>query len=189
MKFTIDTKVLEKHKLSLGDFLLLLMGYHDIQYEKCYHKLVDMGLANENFYSRMSLVLSDNVKEKVAGILAECDSKVQHSGIDFESVAKKMQALYPEGKKPGTTYSWRGTTEEIVRKLHALVAKYDFLFTEEEAVMAVKKYIEEFSVNNRQHMSILKCFILKTYKDHDGFMEISSQFMSYIEDIRDNKEN
>ena len=34
MKITIDTDVLHKENFSFGDFLVLLIGYYDISYQK-----------------------------------------------------------------------------------------------------------------------------------------------------------
>lgn len=188
MTFTIDTKVLEGHDLSLGDFLLLLMGYHGIQYEKHYHNLVDSGLAVENFNDRMLVTLSDKAWKKVDDILAESRGGIRKPGNELRDIAIKMQALYPEGNKPGTSYSWRGNLNEIVGKLHTLVAKYHFIFSEQEAVLAVKQYLYEFRDGDVRCMSLLKYFILKTTRDKTGYTDISSPFMSYIETIRDNKE-
>ena len=62
-----------------------------------------------------------------------------------------------------------------------LVVKYNFKFTEEEALEATKKYIESFNGNYR-FMQLLKYFILKS-DPNTG--DIKSDFMSLIENKDD----
>ena len=71
---------------------------------------------------------------------------------------------------------WRDSTAVIARKLKTLVVKYDYEFTEEQALKATKAYVESFN-GDYTYMQLLKYFILKTMPDG----EIRSDFMSYIE--------
>ena len=181
MKITIDTDVLREERLSLGEFLVLLMGYHDIDYRDSLEGLIGKDIVQPNLFNRMDVVLSDNTKDKVAMILTKSDEKVRSCGIDFDRLAAKLQSIYPAHKKEGTSYDWRGKTYEVAQKLRTLVACYDFKFTEEEAANATKEYVESFNGNWKQ-MQLLKYFILRT----DGKGEnISSQFMSIIENNRE----
>lgn len=102
------------------------------------------------------------------------------SDLDYKTLAEKLKELYPKGYKPGTNYAWRGSTMEIVRKLQTLVIKYNFKFTEEEAIEATKKYVDSFNGDYR-FMRLLKYFLLKTIRDGEGGTDISSEFMSLIE--------
>jgi hypothetical protein len=180
MKITINTDILQREHIPLGDFLVLLIGYYNVDYKGCRDYLVSKGIANNNVFDNTSIVLSDNSRNLVAKILVESDDRVIHSNIDFTELATKLQAIYPAGNKPGTSYKWRGETEEIVQKLQTLVALFDFAFTEEEAIGATKRYVESFK--DAQYMSLLKYFILKTNKEsHD----VSSMFMTLIETNRD----
>ena len=180
MRITIDTEVLQKEHLSLGDFLVLLMGYKDIDYKESLDSLINKGVIQPNLFNRMSVVLSDNTREYVSKILLDSDSKVMESTIDFENLAIQLQSIYPTGNKPGTSYNWRGKLKEIELKLKALVAVHGFDFTESEAIQATKEYVSSFD-GDRTKMQLLKYFILRT----DGKNgEISSQFMSIIENNR-----
>ena len=76
MKITINTDVLQKQHLSLGDFLVLLMGYHDIDYRGTLQKLIRDGTVQPNVFNKESMVLSDNAKDLVARILMESDNKI-----------------------------------------------------------------------------------------------------------------
>lgn len=180
MKITINTEVLQRNSLSLGEFLVLLMGYHDITYKKHMDKLISDGTISKNVFSPNEVVLSNNTKDLVAKILIESDEKVVNYDIDFEALAGKLQKLFPSGNKSGTTYSWRDKTEVIAFKLRTLVAKYGFIFTEEEAIHATKEYIDSFDKDEKDKMQLLKYFILRTKKDGD----IDSMFMTIIENNR-----
>lgn len=178
MKITINTEVLQREGLSLGDFLVLLIGFYEANYKESLDKLVDKGVIQPNVFNRMSMVLSNNTKDYIAKLLTECDDKAIDSRIDFTSLAKKLQAIYPNGNKPGTSYSWIDNTDLIAQKLRTLVVKYNFTFTEEEALAATKEYVSSF--DNQEKMQLLKYFILKTKSNQ----EIDSMFMTIIENNR-----
>ena len=180
MRITIDTEVLQSEHLSLGEFLVLLMGYKEINYRECLDSLVSKSVVQPNLFNKMSIVLSDNTKEYVSKILLDSDAKIMESEMNFETLAEQLQAIYPKGNKAGTSYYWKGWTKEIVQKLKTLVAVHGFTFTESEAIKATKEYVDSFK-EDRSKMQLLKYFILRT----DGKNgEISSQFMSIIENNR-----
>lgn len=179
MKITINTEILKRENLTLGEFLTLLMALYHIEYEICKDKLVDAGLVSFNIFDDTSLVLSNNTKNLVARLLIESDDKVVNSNIDFDKLAAKLCSIYPSGVKPGTTYEWSGDPSVVALKLKTLVAKHNFTFTEEEAIKATEEYVTSFG-NDKEHMQLLKYFILKTSKDGN----ISSMFMTIIENNR-----
>ena len=113
----------------------------------------------------------------------ESDDRAIKSGLDFSKLADSLRECYPKGNKPRTTYSWQGSTEEIAQKLRILVVKYDFQFTEAEAISAVKEYVASFK--NYKYMQLLKYFILKTTDDGQGHKMIDSLFMTIIENNRE----
>ena len=183
MKITIDTKILEREGLSMGEFLIMLFSLYHADYTKCFNGLVERGLIESNLFSSSSAVLSDNSKNLVFRILVESSDKLTNCSIqNFEYLAKTLQEIYPEGNKPGTSYPWRATIEEIAYKLRVLVVLCDFTFTEEEAIEATKEYVNSFS--DQKRMSILRNFILRITRDEKGQKDISSQFMTIIEKNR-----
>lgn len=183
MKITIDTEVLHKEGMSLGEFLTLLIGYYDVSYKKSYDKLIEDAVVSPNLFAKDEMVLSDNARNLVTKILLESDDKVKDSKIDFTSLAEKLQEIFPQGCRTGTTYSWRDKTEVIAQKLRALVVVHHFSFTEEEAIKATKEYVDSMS-NDLERMMLLKYFILKTRKQDDGSVDIDSMFMTIIENNR-----
>ena len=104
--------------------------------------------------------------------------KNKNPTVDFTELARKLREIYPAGRKPGTNYQWRGSTAEIAKKLKTLYVKYEFEFTEEDAIDATQRYIESFH-GDYTFMRLLKYFILKTTIDGDGNSDI--KFMSLIE--------
>ena len=183
MKITINTEVLKKQHLTMGDFLVMLIGYYGINYKETLDKLIRDGTLEKNVFNPYDMVLSNNTKNLVAGILLESNEKANSLGIDFEALAEKLQGIYPDGMKPGTSYYWRGDTTTIAMKLRALVAKHGFTFTEEEAVKATKGYVDSFKGKDLKQMSLLATFILKTKRQPDG-NEVDSMFMTIIENNR-----
>lgn len=182
MKLTIRTDILQQEHLSLADFLVLLMGFCEVDYQKTLSSLAERGIIQSNVFNPLSPILSDNTKTSVSDILIRSDDSIASGSIDYHYLAKGLQLMYPEGKKSGTSYDWRGYTQEIARKLMTLVSRYGFSFTEEEALAATQEYVSSFREDrDKTNMHLLKYFILKTTgPDH----EIDSPFMTIIENNR-----
>ncbi len=183
MKITINTEVLKRQHLTMGDFLVMLIGYYGINYKETLDRLIRDGTLEKNVFNPYDMVLSGNTKNLVAGILLESDERANSLGIDFDALAEKLQGIYPDGVKPGTSYYWRGDTTTIAMKLRALVSKHGFTFTEEEAVKATKEYVDSFKGKDTRQMSLLATFILKTKRQPDG-NGADSMFMTIIENNR-----
>lgn len=184
MKFTVNTDVLQHEHLTMGEFLVLLMGYYSISYKECLDRLITNKLVSTNVFNPNEIVLSNNTKDLVTSILVSSDDKITNSNIDYIALAEKLQALYPKGNKSGTSYSWTDMTSLIAHKLRTLVVEYNFSFTEQEALRATEEYVKSFS-DDKSHMQLLKYFILKTSKYND----MESMFMTIIENNRQHEEN
>lgn len=179
MKITIDTEVLQSNNLTFGEFLVMLMGYYDTTYKDNFDKLIEKGIINRNLFDKDAMVLSNNTRNLVTSILLKSDNRVKESAIDFTELAKKLQDIFPQGCRSGTTYSWRDKTETIAQKLRALVVVHHFSFTGKEAIKATKEYVDSFG-EDKEKMQLLKYFILRTHNDKD----IDSMFMTIIENNR-----
>jgi hypothetical protein len=185
MNITINTKILKKHNISLGEFLLMLLGYFEIDIEECHSTIIKKALAERNVMKNMGIILSNNNKDLVAQILLEMNEKVIKSGIDFDDLAAKLIDCYPKGNKPGTTYQWGSTVDVIAQKLRTLIAVHNFYFTPEEAIQATKDYVSSFK-SPYQDMLLLRSFLLTTHKSSvDNIPEIDSTFMTFVENNRD----
>lgn len=184
MKFTVNTDVLQHEHLTMGEFLVLLIGYYSVNYKECLDRLITNKLVSTNVFNPNEIVLSNNTKDLVTSILVSSDDKITNSNIDYTALAKKLQALYPKGNKSGTSYSWISLTPLIAQKLRTLVVEYNFSFTEQEALRATEGYVKSFS-DDKSHMQLLKYFILKTSKNNN----MESMFMTIIENNRQHEEN
>lgn len=116
--------------------------------------------------------------ELIESIFLNSEFGVPGSDEDrYDKLAKKMQELFPEGKKPGTKLMWRDSQAIIAKKLKAVVKKYGAKFTDEQALEATKRYVESFN-GDYQFMQVLKYFISKR---NQLTGEETSQFLSYLE--------
>lgn len=174
-KVSINKDVLEKYNLSMDEFLVLLLTYNKANIQEVKQSLVEKGLADFSVFDD-ELVISSTTKDLITSISIDSDVKVLSKDKEFRELADKLKELFPKGKKAGTTYMWRDSTAVIARKLKTLVVKYDYQFTEEQAIKATKAYVESFN-GDYTYMQLLKYFILKSLPDG----EIKSDFMSYIE--------
>lgn len=180
MRWTINEEILAKNGLTIQEYLFLLFNAKGGDVHECVQSLIDKKWGNEDLFDDTKIVMSNNVKDKVFEILVDSDKLVENREDEFNSLANKLRELFPEGRKPGTTYSWRGSTLEVSRKLKNLVVKHGCQFTEEEAIAATKAYIESFN-GDYKFMKLLKYFILKTPRNNDGDVEVQSDLMTFIE--------
>lgn len=101
---------------------------------------------------------------------------------DFTELAQKMMDLFPLGKKPGTSYVWRGNLPMITRRLNQLWEKSGASFTDEEAIAATEAYIKDHQ-RDQSYMRILKYFIFKNQAGGFG-NELDSDLLTWIENVR-----
>lgn len=180
MRITIDQDVLNKHNLTIPEFMILYINANSIDIKSCIDSIKAKNLANENLFSKGNLVLSNEVKELVSNIIIDSDKSIINKEDKYTELAKELRELYPTGKKEGTPYMWRGTTAEIARKLKTLTVKYNYSFTKEQVINATKEYISSFN-GNYTKMRLLKYFILKSERDADDNINIISELMTIIE--------
>lgn len=174
-KISINKDVLEKYNLSMDEFLVLLLTHNKANIHEVRESLVNKGLADYSVVDD-TLIISSTTKDLITSVTIDSDVTVISKDKEFKELAEKLKEIFPKGKKAGTTYMWRDSTAVIARKLKTLVVKYDYEFTEEQALKATKAYVESFN-GDYTYMQLLKYFILKTMPDG----EIRSDFMSYIE--------
>ena len=98
-------------------------------------------------------------------------------------LAPKLMEIYPAGKKPGTANQWRGYTKGVSEKLQKILLTGNE-FTDEEAVAATKAYVDGFN-GMYTNMRTLPYFLGKN-EIVGGEVKKTCDFMSYVEDIRNN---
>ena len=183
MKLCFDVKECEKLKVSVDTALYIaslylgkLISSNTFQ-DVCAKGLVEFDgfdLKREPINARLTQTGVDLIES----IFLNSEFHLPNSEEDrFDKLAKKMQEVFPEGRKPGTKLMWRDSQPIIAKRLKAIVKKYNAVFTDEQAIEATKKYVESFN-GDYQFMQVLKYFISKrnlTTGDE------TSQFLSYIE--------
>lgn len=180
MRLTVDQSILDKHGLTIEEFMILYLSINSIDIKKCTESIIAKGLADKNLFSEGSIVVSDKIKDLISTIAIDSDKSVIDKDSEFIELANELRELYPAGRKKGTTYMWRGTTAEIAKKLKTLVVKYKYSFTREQVLKATKDYINSFNGNYKK-MRLLKYFILKSEKDADDNINVISELMTLIE--------
>lgn len=184
MDFHINKEILAKSGISVDMAFYLASIYFDKPYTyDTFDVASKQGLITYNHLDRYNLPIQPKLTregvELVESIFLNSEFKGD-KGIDtdrYDELADKLRELYPKGRKEGTSYLWRDSHAKIANKLRTLVKKYNFKFTDEQAINATKRYIESFN-GNYNYMQLLKYFILKKDKDTG---EENSQLMSYIE--------
>ena len=184
MDFHINKETLAKSGISVDMAFYLASIYFDKPYTYDTFDLASkQGLITYNHLDRYNLPIQPKLTregvELVESIFLNSEFKGDKGiGTDrYDELADKLRELYPKGRKEGTSYLWRDSHAKIANKLRTLVKKYNFKFTDEQAINATKRYIESFN-GNYSYMQLLKYFILKKDKDTG---EENSQLMSYIE--------
>ena len=180
MRWVINSKVLEQYDLDIDEFTLLLFLARGKDIHKYINSLLAKGWIERNIFNPDQIVVSLDRKETVQSILLDSDELVNSKQDNFIALANELKEIFPEGRKAGTNYSWRGSTAEIARKLKNLVVKYGCTFTREEAIEATKAYVASFN-GDYKYMKLLKYFLLKTPKNNNGDVEVESDFMAYLE--------
>lgn len=177
MNISINEKVLRKYDLTLNEFLVLFLCSREADIEKTIETLIDKKIVDKDLYNKVSAVVSDNTKELISSIIIDSGPSVIGKEEEFNDLANKMRELFPEGRKPGTTYYWRDSVPIIAKKLKTVVEKFNTQFTEEQALDATRRYVESFNGDYR-FMQLLKYFILKTDK---ATGDVRSDFLSLLQ--------
>lgn len=174
MQFNINTDKLKQVGLSVKDLGVLLYylggGVGIIEAEIC-NKLWYKGYLIKDIFGYTFNQPSVVYFEDFTGSDFDIDMETR-----MYDLAKKLQNIYPEGRKEGTSQMWRDCTEVIQKKLLTLISEFKVSFTDAAAIDATKRYIKEFG-ENKTYMQLLKNFIFIKF----GKEGSSSQLLSYIE--------
>lgn len=169
MKITIDDELCKQHDIPLEELLVALA----IKIGGNIFTIMDTLLQKEVIIqSEGEFLTTKDWGDTIDTILLDSDLKAQPS-TRLEKLVVKLQVLFPEGKKDGTTQYWRGNKREISLRLKKFFKLYGNEYTDDEIIDATKKYIENFhGVYGK--MRILKYFIWKDEKrvSEDGTLRI-----------------
>ena len=191
MKLCFDVRECEKLKVPVDTALYIASLYLDkLISSNTFQDVCARGLIEfDGFDLRREPInarLTQTGVDLIENIFLNSEFHLPNSEEDrFDKLAKKMQEIFPEGRKPGTKLMWRDSQPIIAKRLKAIVKKYKAVFTDEQAIEATKKYVESFN-GDYQFMQVLKYFISKRNLVTG---EETSQFLSYIENAGHEDEN
>lgn len=181
MKITIDDKIVEQKGLSLEEFLFLLfMKISNTSHSEIFEKLLQENKIYYNNEARQTLLM-DKTDDLVQTILL--DSEKSKPEIEREELlAIKMQEIFPQGKKEGTSQYFRGNKKEVTLKIKKFLKLYGH-YTDEQILEATRKYVDSFN-GNYTYMRVLKYFIIKDVRkqgEEGTYVEQVSELASYLE--------
>lgn len=191
MKLCFDVRECEKLKVPVDTALYIASLYLDkLISSNTFQDVCARGLIEfDGFDLRREPInarLTQTGVDLIENIFLNSEFHLPNSEEDrFDKLAKKMQEIFPEGRKPGTKLMWRDSQPIIAKRLKAIVKKYKAVFTDEQAIEATKKYVKSFN-GDYQFMQVLKYFISKRNLVTG---EETSQFLSYIENAGHEDEN
>lgn len=171
----LNDKTLKKHKLSVTEFITLLSLAHRVNPEDHFTDLVKKRYICENPHAKEG-ELPYYVTASGRNVLESIVTDVSADGITDEyitEVAQALQEVFPQGKKPGTSYYWRGSVSEIVIKLQGFYKRYGNNFTKEEMVAAAQRYVAFYN-GSTTYMQLLKYFISKEKLNGERVSELAS---------------
>ena len=182
MKLIIDPEIIEKHNLTVPEFLLLALVVNRVNTDVAREALISKGLIlntltfEESFgYARTKFGV-DTYNQ----IILESTPTPSVTQERLLNLAKQLKEIYPKGKKDGTWY-WADGAQIIAKRLELFFFKYDKLgkLTDEQIINATKKYVDEML--GKPDMRLLKYFIWKEPVGKGGTVEPTSDLLTYIE--------
>lgn len=165
MNVMINEKMCLKHRMTLQEFLLALTIRSVDNMDEVLNNMLNREiLVEQNGKYLVTQHWSDVVDE----ILCDSSNTTGKTDEELLELAKKMRALYPDGKMPGTTYYYRCNNKEIVLKLKKFFLEHG-KYTDEEVLNATRNFVASHRGNYR-YLPLLKYFIskLKPVEDEDG---------------------
>lgn len=196
MKYTIDEEVCKANHLDIHLLLTILLLDTGTKFEENLQELLNRRIImKEDTLLGPKYLIATGWANTVSSILLDSEKdNVKEFDVKLENLAKQLMAVFPEGKKTGTTMYWRGNVKEIKLKLKKFFKRYSDQYTDEQIIQATKVYVGSFN-GNYSYMRVLKYFIWKDERKIDsegkGFTEEVSDLATIIENAGqvDNNDN
>lgn len=157
----LTDKACKLHGLLMSEGLALLAI--SSTEDETYKSLIDKGLITKANGTMQSLnrkfSATDKGIELANELLADSEENIVNSIDSIEELASKLIEIYPSGRKPGTSYYYKGNKADIVRKLKSFYKRYGE-FSPEQIIEATQRYINSFN-GDYTYLRLLKYFIWK----------------------------
>ena len=183
MKITIDEEVCKKYDMTMSELLIILLVKLGVNILELGEQMASVEMIVPDDTVNGKYVVTQRWNDVAESIILDSDEYKQP--IDrLEQLVIKLQKIFPEGKKEGTSQYWRGNKREISLRLKKFFKLYDNTYTDEQILDAAKNYVSNFN-GQYNYMRILKYFIWKDEKKlhEDGEIRIIevSELANYIE--------
>ena len=182
MKITIDEDVCKKNGMRWPEVLIAMIIRSGegisllIQEMLIEQKIIKDEIENEYLVTQRWTDIVDTI------LLDSEDAKQPESRLD--ALIPKLQGIFPEGKKEGTSQYWRGNRREIGIRLKKFFKLYGNTYTDEQILGAATNYVQGFN-GRYSYMRVLKYFIWKDDRRpmEDGEIKVIevSDLANYIE--------
>ena len=182
MKLIIDSEVIEKHGLTVPEFLLLTLVVNRVNTDAARESLVTKGFILNTLDFGQSFGYARTVLgvDVYNTIILESTPNPSVTQERLLNLAEQLKEIYPKGKKDKSWY-WAEGVPLIAKRLETFFYKYDKLgkITDEQIINATKKYVDEML--GKPDMRLLKYFIWKEPVGKGGTVEPTSDLLTYIE--------
>lgn len=165
MKYVISTKALKDRGIKFEEALLIMLIQQCDDIPALIQNLIDrklLRIGRNNLFGKPEYEVNASFLQRIEAALLSKDPDVPDEER-LNALAAKLMELYPQGKKEGTAYYWRGNRKEIRERLQKFFKLYKGKFSDEEIINATKAYIASFN-GNYAFMRVLKYFIIKDEK-------------------------
>lgn len=182
MTISLNKEACSSNGITLGEALLMLAIANKANLKEAEQALIKKGYITadrDDLFQQIGWRLTNKGTEIIDSVVLDSD-KHQEPKDRLNSLATKLKAIFPKGKKDGTNYYWAEGVALIVRRLKLFFKKYGNDFTDEQIIQATEKYVQGFN-GNYQYMRLLKYFIFKEKVGAGGEIEGDSELISYIE--------
>lgn len=181
MKITIDDKVCKENNMSMQELLAVLL----VRISKNIPKLFEEMTKKEVFVQDGIKYITTQRWSEVADTIILDSDKESMSEDRLEKLSVKLQEVFPQGKKEGTSQYWRGNKREITLRLKKFFKLHGNTYTDDELVQAAKTYVEGYN-GMYKFMRVLKYFI---WKDERRTMEDGEVKIMEVSDMANHVEN
>lgn len=180
MKISIDEEICKKNGMELDELALCLFLKLTDNIPLLFSNMIKKGiLVKEN----KKYLITQRWADVVDSIILDSDEQTQ-SEERLDNLTVKLQAIFPSGKKEGTSQYWKGNRREIGLRLKKFFKLYGNTYTDEQILEAAESYVKGFN-GRYSYMRVLKYFIWKddrrTMEDGEVKVIEVSDLANYIE--------
>lgn len=184
MKIIIDEEACKVKKLTPQEVFMILLIRSGTNIPDLIKNMTEKQmLVKESTISGDSFYVTQRWSDLCDEALFLKDDEALHRN-QITKLAQDLMAIFPEGKKQGTSQYWRGNIRDVTLKLQKFFKLYGNKYTDNQILTATQNYVNSFN-GNYQFMRVLKYFISKhehkTDSEGNTYIEEVSDLAAYIE--------